>query len=134
MLTGAGGRASKLSLVARFTVSCQAPCSGARATGQEAGCSQHRDSRRSSRRERPASPAAPPKLSASAPQRFSPSGECNCWNSRFAIETMRLNYLRNKQLRGMNNLIQRVSYPFVKAFPGVSCGSGYFSMYARGNA
>ena len=34
----------------------------------------------------------------------------------------------------MNNLIQRVSYPFVKAFPGVSCGSGYFGMYARGNA
>lgn len=30
----------------------------------------------------------------------------------------------------MNNLIQRVSNPFVKAFPGVSCGSGYFGMYA----
>lgn len=61
-------------------------------------------------------------------------GECNCWNSRFGIETMCLNYLRNKQLTGMNNLIQRVSYPFVKAFPCVSCGSGYFGMYAGGNA
>ena len=57
-----------------------------------------------------------------------------CWNSRFGIETMCLDYFRNTKLTGMNNLIQRVSYPFVKAFPGVSCGSGYFGMYAGGNA
>ncbi|MEA2014378.1 MAG: hypothetical protein U9N38_03620, partial [Thermodesulfobacteriota bacterium] len=43
---------------------------------------------------------------------------------RTSIEAMDLNCHRNKQLMRMNKLIQCVSYPFVKAFPGVSCGSG----------
>ena len=46
-LTGAEGRASKRSLLVRPSVSGQAPCSGAPgATGQGAGRSQRRDSRR----------------------------------------------------------------------------------------
>ena len=35
MLTGAGGRASKRSLIVRFTVSGQAPCSGAERRNKE---------------------------------------------------------------------------------------------------
>jgi hypothetical protein len=33
----------------------------------------------------------------------------------------------------MNNLIQCIRHPFVKAFPGMRCSSGYFSMYVRRN-
>jgi hypothetical protein len=44
----------------------------------------------------------------------------------------RLNIIVFGKLR-MNNLIQCIRHPFVKAFPGMRCSCCYFSMYVRRN-
>ena len=54
-------------------------------------------------------------------------------NSRFRL-VLWLKKHGNERLMRMNDLMQRIGHPFVKAFPGMSCGSGYFGMRIWGNA